>query len=251
MASPIPYARHADPPSRAAAIERSLALAILRGEHAPGTRLPSVRELAREHETTPPTLQRVIDRLDSAGLVSARRGSGVTVNDPTRRLDPTLLPLWFEVLSDQPRRASQILGDFLELRRVVAAHLFRTRYEAIRSAVPELARLVAPLRRNTPLGEVVAIDRALTETIVRAAGQVAVSAVFSVTEELIDGTPWVAEALWSNRKDYEAVVAGITEALGCGDAQHAAEILEATLAPWDAKVVARFARKLRAQGNLT
>src|SRR5689334_16003765 len=71
----------------AAGIERQLALEILRGQRAPGSQLPPVRVLAQTHGVTAPTIQRVVDRLEAGGLVSARRGSGVTVNDPERTTD--------------------------------------------------------------------------------------------------------------------------------------------------------------------
>ncbi|HEX5194190.1 MAG TPA: PLP-dependent aminotransferase family protein [Solirubrobacteraceae bacterium] len=45
----------------------------------PGTRLPSVRELMREHGASPLTVQRAIGRLAAEGLVTARPGRGTFV----------------------------------------------------------------------------------------------------------------------------------------------------------------------------
>ena len=42
------------------AIEHALTLAILRGQHPVGTRLPTVRELAELHGVNPTTIQRVV-----------------------------------------------------------------------------------------------------------------------------------------------------------------------------------------------
>lgn len=60
----------------------------LRGEIArsgPGTRLPSVRALVREHRVSPLTVQRVLDRLGREGLVDARPGVGTFVLRPPER----------------------------------------------------------------------------------------------------------------------------------------------------------------------
>ena len=43
---------------------------------APGTRLPSVRELMARHRASPLTVQRAVARLAAEGLVEARPGSG-------------------------------------------------------------------------------------------------------------------------------------------------------------------------------
>ena len=80
----------------AESIERTLAIEILQGKRVPGAQLPPVRALAEEYGVTPPTIQRVVERLAIQGLVTARRGSGVTVNDPEGSGSLSLLPLWLE-----------------------------------------------------------------------------------------------------------------------------------------------------------
>ena len=50
--------------------------AIVRGEFAPGDKLPSVREIALESRTNINTVQKALARLESQGLIETRRTSG-------------------------------------------------------------------------------------------------------------------------------------------------------------------------------
>ena len=173
----------------AADIERVIALEILRGERGPDSHLPPVRELARNFGVTAPTIQRVVDRLASTGLVTVRRGSGVRVNDVRACGDLSLLPLWFEALRGNPSRAGKILGDFLELRRVVAILLVRKEPGAIMRAAPRLTTLAADLLVATELEEVVEIDLAFTRAVIDATDQFAVASISHITERLVREVP--------------------------------------------------------------
>lgn len=54
---------------------------ILRGEYPPGTRIPSVRELAQEAAANPNTMQMALALLKSEGLLITRRTTGRTVTE--------------------------------------------------------------------------------------------------------------------------------------------------------------------------
>ena len=54
---------------------------IISGIYAPGSRLPSVRELAAEASVNPNTMQRAFVELEKSGLVTTQRGSGRTVTE--------------------------------------------------------------------------------------------------------------------------------------------------------------------------
>lgn len=60
-------------------IRRQLADLITSGALPPGSRLPSVRQLARDLGLAPGTVARSYQELESAGLVITRRGGGTTV----------------------------------------------------------------------------------------------------------------------------------------------------------------------------
>lgn len=55
---------------------------ILRGDYAPGDRLPSVRELAMEEGVNPNTIQNVYGLLEREGWVDQRHGAGTFVREP-------------------------------------------------------------------------------------------------------------------------------------------------------------------------
>ena len=62
-------------------IAKIVKLRILRGEYPPGTRIPSVRELAQEAAVNPNTMQKALALLESEGLLIARRTSVRTVTE--------------------------------------------------------------------------------------------------------------------------------------------------------------------------
>jgi len=105
-------------------ITRELACAILRGEHTPRSKLPTVRALAREYDVTAPTIQRVVAQLEALGLVEARQGSRTVVNDPHESGGLALLPFWLRAYQHDPPRAAAMLADLLSLRRDVTVALF-------------------------------------------------------------------------------------------------------------------------------
>jgi DNA-binding FadR family transcriptional regulator len=238
-------------PTLAADIERRLALEIIRGDRAPGSQLPPVRELARTYRVTAPTIQRAIDRLAAGGLVAARRGSGVTVHDPRRSGDLSLLPLWFEALADRPDLAAEVLADFLALRRVVAAHLVRSAAARIVAAAPALAAQIAAVDAASTLEAVAEADVAFTGTVVEAAGQFAVAAIFHTTEQLVREVPQLAESLYGDRAYHRRMLRQAVAALAGAAPDAAARRLEEVLAAWDRRTVSRFRARLAPPGATT
>jgi GntR family transcriptional regulator len=59
--------------------------AIARGQLASGDKLPAVRKLASELVINPNTVARAYIRLEQAGLVTAKTGSGTFISDPKLR----------------------------------------------------------------------------------------------------------------------------------------------------------------------
>ncbi|MFT5683750.1 MAG: DNA-binding FadR family transcriptional regulator [Myxococcota bacterium] len=234
--------RSRDDETVAQRIERRLTVEILSGERAPGSRLPSIRALAVEAGTTPPTIQRVIAGLERTGLVCAVRGSGVRVNDPARCGDLSLAPLWMEAYAGQPQRQVAILADFLELRRVIAAHLVRTRRAALLSAAPRLA-LAATLPRGT-LGERLEADLAFSRAVLEAAGQSAAVTIFNTVERLVREVPYVAESFYDDPESHQRALLAVVAAVASGG--DGAEALEA----WDETVLARFGAYVTRDGGV-
>ena len=59
----------------------------VRGEYAPGSQLPSVRDMAKEMEVNPNTIARVYRELEREGFISTRRGQGTFITDDVKRIE--------------------------------------------------------------------------------------------------------------------------------------------------------------------
>ena len=68
-------------------LAQQLARRIIAGVYPPGSRLPSVRELAAEAGVNPNTMQRALAQLDQDGLAKADRTAGRLVTQDTEVLD--------------------------------------------------------------------------------------------------------------------------------------------------------------------
>jgi GntR family transcriptional regulator len=66
-------------------VAEQISKAIARGELASGDKLPAVRKLASELVINPNTVARAYSRLEQAGLVTTKTGSGTFVADPKLR----------------------------------------------------------------------------------------------------------------------------------------------------------------------
>lgn len=68
-------------------LAEQLSRRIVTGVYAPGSRFPTVRELAAEAGVNPNTMQRALTQLESRGLVTTNRTAGRTVTEDTAVLD--------------------------------------------------------------------------------------------------------------------------------------------------------------------
>jgi len=66
-------------------VTEQISEAIAKGELASGDKLPAVRKLAAELVINPNTVARAYSRLEQAGLVTTKTGSGTYVSDPKLR----------------------------------------------------------------------------------------------------------------------------------------------------------------------
>jgi GntR family transcriptional regulator len=66
-------------------VTEQISEAIARGQLTSGDKLPAVRKLASELVINPNTVARAYSRLEQAGLVTTKTGSGTFVSDPKLR----------------------------------------------------------------------------------------------------------------------------------------------------------------------
>jgi DNA-binding FadR family transcriptional regulator len=229
-------------PNAATRLEQILTSSILRGELTPGVRLPAVRALARDHEVNPATVQRAVARLEATGLVTARRGSGVVVNDPAECGDVSLVPAWLLALSDRPAEATSVLDEFLEVRRILIARLIVRHREALLARVEELRPLAQAFVSASALGgdPLRDADMAFARAVLRIVGNRVVLAVFHTAEAVVRQAPGVADAMYAdpeaNRRSMAAVLGSLTTLEG----PPLAQAVEAALAEVDAGTVRRY-----------
>lgn len=105
-------------------IVRQIRSRILSGDLAPGSELPSIRSLAREHRVSVLTVQRSYELLERAGLVHAQRSVGFFVarlDESARtalartRFDEQLRPLVEQALREglSAEQITQIVGNLV------------------------------------------------------------------------------------------------------------------------------------------
>lgn len=231
----------APPPNASARIEHALALRILRGDPAPGERLPSVRALAVEFGVTAPTIQRVVARLEGRGLVQAVHGSGVVVLDARRHGGLDVLPLWFEAHAAEPAAGAKMLGDVLAVRRGMAAQLIPRHRDALLAAAPMLAQHLVAQQAATELWPRAEADLAAARALLEICDNAAAIAIFNTVEQLVRTVPHVAEALYGDAEAHDANWADVMEAVALiEDPRESGARMEAALAATDAAAVARF-----------
>ena len=133
-----------------------------------------------------------------------------------------------------------MLADFLELRRVLAAHIVRTAAPRIAAAAPELLALTINSERATTVEDVMNADLAFTAAVVGAAGQSAVAAIMHTTARLVREVPHLAVALYGDRAYHRRVLRGAAAAFANPVPAAAATELEDVLSDWDRRTVNRF-----------
>jgi DNA-binding FadR family transcriptional regulator len=234
-------------PNVAERIERDLTRAILRGDHRPGSRLPTLRELAVEYGVNPSTMQRALARLEARGLITARQGSGLRVNDPHDVADLTLLADWLAVTVDDPERAANLIEELAEVRRILAVRLLVRHRQRILDLMPELITHVATLR--TPSGDLswrASIE--VEKRIVRATGNSMVVTLLNSMARALEEHPLLVEAMFGDGdRSADGLLVFVDVIREGGDAM--AERLEAIMAAGDAETARRFRRLLEEQAK--
>jgi DNA-binding FadR family transcriptional regulator len=240
------------------AIEHRLTQDILRGLYPVGARLPTVRELAETHGVNPATIQRAVSRLETRGLVTARQGSGLRVNDPTEVGDLSLMPFWIEASLDQPDEASALLADLLEVRRVIAARLMVRHRERILAQASTL-KAAAQTLLEVAEGGLEALrdaDLAFSRALLKATGNQVALSVLNTMARVLEEVPEVAQAMYAQPETNNASMLAVLQLL-VENERGAAKAIEERIEDVDAHTLSRFeallverARRASGQANV-
>ncbi|MCA9641160.1 MAG: FadR family transcriptional regulator [Polyangiaceae bacterium] len=136
------------PASAVDACVTALQRAILEGELKVGERLPPERTLAASFGVNRVTVRTALSRLQTAGLLSVRQGSGYTVHDFATHGGPELLPDMARVARERGQLLL-LIEDLLRMRRHMARAVLEVLPERatsedldiIRAAINEFERL--------------------------------------------------------------------------------------------------------------
>ena len=226
-----------------ARIARVIARDILRGVHPAGSRLPTLRELAAQFRVNPSTMQRALARLEAQGLITARQGSGLRINDPLAFGDTSLIPDWFAVLiEDRPVEALAMLTDVLEMRRLLASRLVYRNRPAVLEALTDSSFSAADMLNAAP-AEVCVLELAMERRVVEATGSITAMLLHRSIEECVLDTPLLIEAAFTDVERVVALDVAFARAVVDGG-DDLGERLETMIAANDATTLENFARLL-------
>jgi GntR family transcriptional repressor for pyruvate dehydrogenase complex len=204
-----------------------LRLAILRGDHPPGTRLPPERELAEALGVNRMTLRAALARLGQEGLLATRQGSGHKVRDFLDSGGLALVPAVLEAMQE-PRARMGALADLLATRRALASVVLTRAASTLDAlepgkrdlAVAELKTAIAELQRRADarlgLDAVSAADQLIVAALVRLTGSSVLPLFMNPVAALLAGLDDLRATLYAepieNVRGWQAVVVWLTSA---------------------------------------
>lgn len=93
------WALKSDRPIYSQLVEQ-IQLMVVSGIYAPGSKLPSVRDMAAEASVNPNTMQRALSKLESDGLLYSQRTSGRFVTEDVQKIMQTKNKLAADLIRD-------------------------------------------------------------------------------------------------------------------------------------------------------
>ena len=151
---------------------RQLEGAILGGELLPGGKLPPERKLAETLGVNRVTVRSALARLETAGLVTVRQGSGYRVEDYRERGGPDLI---LKLLGEAEGRQDEavIARDLLAMRRQLAGVILGALDESIDEAAcvgleEAVTALANAAESGASLDEIAQFDANVLKAIVKA-----------------------------------------------------------------------------------
>lgn len=220
-------------------VAEQLRLAILRGEVAVGERLPPERELAPRFGTNRNTLREAIRSLEAQGLVVARQGDGVRVQDFRQSGELSLLPDLIRVANAEER--TEMLKDVLLMRRRMAVEVAGLAADrASAEHVERLRALMSEQRAND--GDILLTmqtDLEIYRAMVAAAGSVVARLMYHSLGRLSQAFVERMPALLYVHPEYLQRMGSAVEAIGERDAAAASAAVDALLTDTDATLMKR------------
>lgn len=216
----------------------ALAGELLRGRYAAESRLPPERELAARFGASRSTVREAVRRLESLGLLKARRGSGLVVQDLFRHGSISLLPAWLRVGAPGVAPAV-LLHELLRLRRILLVEVVRmcSLYAVAGGLAESRALLDVAWRARADRPAFLRADFALTHALTRASGFAPAAWLLNAFEEgYVDLASTIAADMPVPR-DYHRSWSAALDAIQERDTDRAVETVERYLERHDERLL--------------
>lgn len=205
---------------------------ILAGTWPPGTRLPPERRLAETLEVNRLTLRAALAQLEAQGLVRARRGDGIWVQD-LRRTGTLDLLGDLVALGDRG-----LVAELLGLRRAVAAEAVAL---AAARATPEdrahLAALAAAQATETDPRAFLLGDLEFARAVIRAARSLPMELLLNALGPVYRDHPHLPAALFAQGEAVRRSYAGVVALIEAAEPEAARRAVQDTLQFIDARTL--------------
>jgi len=214
---------------------------ILAGRLAPGSRLPSERELSLALGVNRLTLRAALGRLEALGLVTTRHGSGTEVAAWRERAGLEALQMVMSSLEPGEPAWLELLTSMLEIRRILAAEAVAL--AAVRHTREDLdAMLALAEEQKTRLHDPLAFahgDLAFQRALVRAARNVGFELILNSFMRFPEQQPALVGTLYDRREDSIGFYGAVIELVRAGDGRSARTAVQMALAAIDDDWLAR------------
>lgn len=221
---------------------------ILAGRIAPGSRLPSERELSLALGVNRLTLRAALARLEAMGLVTTRHGSGTEVASWRENAGLEALGMVMGSLEAGEPAWVELLLSLLEVRRILVAEAVAL--AALRHTAEDIAamqRIAA--EQTTRLGDPLAFARGdilFQRAVLRAAKNVGFELILNSFARFPDEHPELIETLYDKREDSLPFYGAVIELVKGGDGDAARETLRSAFNMMDEEWLARHGHKRKA-----
>ena len=230
----------------AARVKRS----ILSGELPVGSRLPPERTLAADLGVNRTTLRAALRELATAGLLSARQGSGHVVRDYVSGGGPDLVPMLVELARDRHELGS-VAADLLLVRRQLALGLLE-RLASVHLSPEALAPVTRAIdafdavvlsRVPSTLRELCELDVAVVRSLAALTGSKVLALFINPIEAILVSVPELASAMYAEPAENIEAYRALVMALAAG--HDATDLVRVALGARDAATLSRLTETLQ------
>lgn len=222
---------------------------ILAGRLAPGSRLPSERELSLALGVNRLTLRAALARLEAMGLVTTRHGSGTEVAAWRERAGLEALPMVMGSLDPDEPAWLELLTSMLEVRRVLATEAVALAAERHTEEDIAAMRRIAK-EQVTRLTDVQAYARGdldFQRAVIRAARNIGFELLLNSFARFPDDQPALVATLYDRREESVGFYDTIIDIVKQRDPDAARDALRAVFTELDDEWLSRHGHKRAAK----